>query len=199
MRLTYSLILLMLAGISSSLYADEVSLLSGFYRSQDNSPGLAQKTISLGGRYGLEPNEEKRFWFFDLNVSSTSYSGDAAPDSSTGIEIGAGQQFFFRNFSKATHSFLAWSAGFKSASSADDDSKRESSGIYYRADAGFRFDFSKTFFVDVAARLFDSSLTNTETDKPFAGGAETKTKVTELQMDTFSGADSLKFGVGMVF
>lgn len=199
MRIRCTCLFMLLMGISGPAFADEVSLLSGFYRSQDDSPGFKQQSLSLGGRYGLQPTEDRRFWFLDADVRSTSYSGDNAPKGASGFQLGAGQKFFFRNFGKAIHTFLAWSAGYQSDSSANATTETKASGIYYAGNGGFRFDFSKTFFMDMEAQFFSSSLLRTTKTTTNPGGVTTESKVTELQVDTFAGADSLRFGVGMIF
>jgi hypothetical protein len=199
MRIRYTLVFMLLMGFSASAFAEEVSLLSGFYRSQDDSPGFKQQTLSLGGRYGFLPAEDHHFWYVDAEVRSTSYSGDNAPDGASGILLGAGQKYFFRNFGKAIHTFLAWSAGFRSATSSDATTKTESSGLYYAGNGGFRFDFTKTLFMDMEAQLFNSSLVGTTKTTTQPAGTTAESKVTELQVDTFSGVDSLRFGVGMIF
>jgi hypothetical protein len=198
MRLSYAYLLLVFLGFSGSAFASEVSLLSGFYRSTDD-PGLKSSTISLGGRYGFTPSEDRTFWFLDLGISSTSYSGDNAPDGASGVTVGGGQKYFFRNFGKAIHTFLAWSAGFRSETNADATTKTESSGIYYAANGGFRFDFTKTLFMDIEAQFFNSSLMGSRKTTTNPGGIQTESKITELQADTFTGADSLRFGVGYIF
>ncbi len=199
MRNRFFLAGLWLGGLSGHVYAEEISLVSGFYRSQDNTPGFKESKISLGGRYGFVMNEERRFWFIDAGVTSTSYSGDDAPKGGSGILLGGGQQYFFRNFGKAIHTFLAWSAGIKSDSSADKIEKTDTTALYYAGDAGFRFDYSKTFFMDIEAQLFESALNRTIKVTPNAGGDGRETKVTELQVASFNGANSLRFGLGMAF
>lgn len=192
--------LLMLLPFTSNVYADEVSLLSGFYDSQDNDPGFKRSTISLGGRYGLDMDlEGKYFWFIDAGFSSTSYSGENAPDGSTGFNGGAGQKYFFKNFGKSIHTFLAWAAGYRSESSEDNTRELESSGLYYRGHAGFRFDFTKSIFFDIDVRFFDSYLVGEVESTNSGTGAKQTTKSTQLRVDTISGTDGLTFGVGMLF
>ena len=199
MRFVYASLLLGLLGISSSLYAHEVSLLSGFYNSAENTPGFKQQTVSVGGRYGLSDDESRNFWFVDAGFSSTSYSGDNAPDGGTGLTLGGGQMYFLRNFGKFIHSFISWSAGYESGNSADTNSKTESSGIYYAGNAGFRFDFSKSLFIDIEAQLFRSSLTRNVKTTNTTSDTTQETDSIEVYAKTFSGADSLKFGLGMKF
>lgn len=185
--------------LATSVHADEMSLLSGFYRTQDDTPGFKQRTLQLGGRYGFAPAKDKHFWFFDAGVSSTSYSGDGAPDGASGLRIGLGQKYFFHNLGEFVHTFLAWSAGYRNESSADRTTKTKASGLYYAGNGGFRFDFSKSIFMDVEAEFFNSSLMSSVKTTTTATGATAETKTTQLQADTFSGVDSLRFGVGLVF
>lgn len=200
MRCRNLLVLMILLPFAPTVYADEVSLLSGFYNSTENDPGIKAQTISLGGRYGLAMNlESKYFWFVDAGVSSTTYSGDNAPDSANGFRIGGGQKYFFKNFTKSIHTFLAWAAGYRSESSGDNASETKSSGIYYAGSGGFRFDFTKSIFFDIEAQFFNSSLMGSTKTTTNATGTSVETKTTQLQVDTFSGTDGLVFGLGMIF
>ncbi len=200
MRRIQALIATALICLGPKVYADEISLLSGFYDSQENDPGIKAQTISLGGRYGLAMNpEEKSFWFIDGGLSSTSYSGDNAPDSATGFRLGAGQKYFFKNFTKSIHSYLTWAAGFVSENSSDATTDTETQGLYYAGSGGFRFDFTKTIYFEIDARFFESLLTGSTKRTVTATGVTAETKRTQLLVDTFSGADSLSFGVGMIF
>lgn len=195
----YSLLLLLL-GSSGPAFADELSLLSGFFRSQEDDPGLKRQEISLGGRYGLALNTETRsLWFVEARLASISYSGDNPPDDATDLTLGGGQVYFFRNYGKAIHTFLSWFAGLQTSSSATGNTSTESTAIVYGGNAGFRFDFSKKIFVDMEANLVTSALTRSTKTKTDATGAETESKATELYVDSFSGTESLRFGVGYIF
>lgn len=200
MRFFKHLLLLCLVGSSVPAFADELSLLSGVFRSQEDDPGFKRQEISLGGRYGFEMAPEARDnWFIEARLASVSYSGDNPPDDSTDITVGGGQVYYFRKFGKGIRSFLSWFAGINKASEAAVGTKTETTGLVYSGNAGFRFDFSKSIFVDVEAILFTSALQETRKTTTTATGVETETKRTELFADTFSGSDSLRFGVGMVF
>lgn len=200
MRFFKHSLLLLLLGSSAPAFADELSLLSGLFRSQEDDPGFKRQEISIGGRYGFEIDQEARTnWFLEARIASVSFSGDNPPDDSTDITAGAGQVHYFRKFAKGIQSYLSWFAGVRSSSSADVGTKTESTGLVYAGNAGFRFDFSKTVFLDLEANLFTSALQETTKTTTTATGVETESKRTELFADTFSGVDSLRFGVGMYF
>ncbi len=203
MRSLYSLALLASVATSGLAFADEISLVSGFYRSTDNDPGYKTQTIDIGGRWGFGvAGENRHFWFLDLGLSNSSYSGDGAPDGSSGFQIGAGQKWFFTNLSSSIHTYLAWAAGYKQDTVNGIGTKDETSGLYYAGDAGFQFDFSKRIFFTAEAELFNSMLTGNHkvtTTSATGTSTETKTSTTELHASTFSGADSLRFGVGLYF
>ncbi len=84
------LFLLVFANLS---FAKELSLMSGFYRGQDGDGQPTKREISIGSRFGFDI-VERTMWYLQARVTSTSYSGDNAPDGSTGLLLGGGPYFF---------------------------------------------------------------------------------------------------------
>jgi hypothetical protein len=107
-----------------------------------------------------------------------------------------------RGFGSGVRSYLSWLAAFRNEqTSPNETTEIESSGLFYAGAAGFRFDFSPSFFLDIQATLFESALMATDTTKVTVGGAteETETKRTEIYVDSFGGVDDVSFGVGLEF
>src|SRR6478735_7167748 len=122
---------LFLLGFANLGFAKEVSLLSGFYRSQESDGQPSKREISIGSRYGFDI-ADRSMWYVQARVNSTSYSGDNAPDGGTGLLLGGGQYYFLKTFEKGIHTYLSWLAAFindKDSPSAATEIK--TNGLFY--------------------------------------------------------------------
>jgi hypothetical protein len=183
-------------------FAKELSLMSGFYRGQDGDGQPTKREISLGSRFGFDIADRK-MWYLQARLTSTSFSGDNAPDGSTGILLGGGQYYFLKTFDKGIHSYLAWLGYFMNESNSPAaGTEIETNGLFYAGSAGFRFDFTKSFILDIEVQFFNSGLTTKSTTTNTAGGVstETSTKRTELFAQSFAGGtNSMLFNLGYQF
>ena len=195
MKLRWILGILMCGAFAPVLTAEEVSLVSGFYRSSEVDGGIGQSEISLGGRYGLDP-EDKGFWFFQGSITQTSYSGDNAPDSGSGFRIGGGKRYLQPKLSKRLTPYLAWVVEIASDKQGDQNQQTESTGVFYSGQVGLRLLLSGDFFVDLEAILFQSALTAT-TKVTDNNGNEVETSRTELYVDSFSSFNDVVVSLGM--
>ncbi len=196
-----SLSILILSFFSGSAQATDLSLISGFYKKSAPDVGNGSSQFSLGARLGFGSSQQSRQWFAQANFASTSYSGDGAPAGETSLALGGGQIYFLKNFGGA-RSYLSWLLAFQNNETSNTNvTKLKSSGLFYGGNAGFRFDLSKDFFLDLNAQLFTSALVATDTVETSAGGTTTKTetKRTEIYLDTLGGVNDLTIGLGLEF
>jgi len=194
--------LLFLLGFANLGFAKELSLLSGFYRGQEGDGQPSKKEVSIGSRFGLDITD-RSMWYVQARISSTSYSGDNAPDGSTGLLLGGGQYYFLKSFTKDLHSYLSWLAYFENEKDEPNATTSiERNGLYYAATAGFRFDFTNSIVFDMEVQFFNSGLTAKQTTSTTVAGVTTKTTETktEFYAQTFAaGTDSLLFNLGYQF
>lgn len=200
MRCLKHVSVLLLLGFSNIGFAKELSLLSGFYRGQEGDGQPTKREISVGSRFGFDITD-RTMWYLQARVSSTSYSGDNAPDGSTGLLLGGGQYYFLKSFEKGLHSYLSWLGYFQNdKDSPAADTQIETSGLFYAASAGFRFDFTKDIILDIEVQFFNSGLTSKTTTTTGTPAAKTSTKKTEIFAQSFAnGTDSLLFNLGFQF
>ncbi|MFK7823076.1 MAG: hypothetical protein AB8G05_02905 [Oligoflexales bacterium] len=182
---------------SFSAMADDLSLLSGVYRSSEIDGGISETETSIGARYGLKIFSKAQ-WFVQARLTSTSYSGDNAPDGASGFEVGGGQKYFYRSFSSRIVPYLSWLGLFSSASSANATTETSTQGIFYGGQVGLKFVFDKSFFVDFESSLFLSALNSTSTVKNIGTGDEVKTTRTELYVDTIGEVQNMVVSLGYV-
>jgi hypothetical protein len=156
-------------------FAKEVSLMSGFYRGQDGDDQPTKRQISVGSRFGFDI-VDRSMWYVQARITSTSYSGDKAPDDSTGLLLGGGQYYFLKSFDKGIHSYLAWLGYFSNEKDSPNvGTEVETNGLFYVGSAVFRFDFTKFIIMDVEVQFFNSGLTSKTTTTTTAGGVSTET------------------------
>lgn len=202
MRCVKHLSVLFLLGFANLGFAKELSLMSGFYRGQDGDGQPTKREISIGSRFGFDI-VDRSMWYAQARITSTSYSGDNAPDGSTGLLLGGGQYYFLKSFEKGIHSYLAWLGYFMNEKDSPNvGTEIESNGLFYAGSAGFRFDFTKSIILDMEVQFFNSGLTSKTTTTTTAGGvsSETSTKKTELYAQSFTGGtNSLLFNLGYQF
>jgi hypothetical protein len=178
-------------GFASTLKAEEVSFVQGFYKSNEVDGGTESQQISLGGRYGLDPKDDV-YWFAQGSLTQTSYSGPNAPDGGLGISLGGGQRYIMPRFSSRFVPYFSWLAEFRNTKAG----QTETNGIFYSGQAGLRLLYSPKFFVDLEATIFSSALTSTEETSNGAGG-QTKTTKTELFIDSFGSINDMVVSMGM--
>lgn len=204
MRFYQTVCLLIWLGIAPSQlsFAHDLSLLSGFYRSDKLENGPESTEISFGARYALRPAKDQSQWFVRGEVASLSYSGPNAPEGATNFLLGGGKLYYIKKMASDIRSYLAWEASFLSRKDqAGGGSELESSGLLYAGHAGFRFDMNKGFYFEIDAQLFESALIATETtrDATATPAVESKRKRMEVYLESFSGVEDLRFGLGYVF
>lgn len=203
--------------LSATAQAAEVSLLSGFYRSEDDKVEKASaggKTeISVGGRFS-EPIQGHLFWFGQGDLALRSYrKGDrpAAPGDSTSLTATGGVRWYFNKLSEVISPFAEGYGAFQNDKDAtfrgNGFSETEKNGLYYGASFGIRFSLQKEFFVDFSTNLFESALFATEkteeTSVSTANGTTTTTtttsehKKTELYVNSRGFLQLMTVGLGM--
>jgi hypothetical protein len=202
MRCVKHVLVLFLLGFANFGFAKELSLMSGFYRGQDGDGQATKRELSIGSRYGFDI-VDRSMWYLQARLTSTSYSGDNAPDGSTGLLLGGGRYHFLKSFDRGIHTYLAWLAYFlNEKDSPGAGTEIETNGLFYAGSAGFRFDLTKSIILDMEVQFFNSGLTSKSTTTTTAGGVSSKasTKKTELFAQSFaSGTNSLLFNLGYQF
>ena len=200
---------------TTPLIAAEISVLSGIFESAEtetnNDNKIGETTLEVGGRYATDVVERYN-WMIEVLLRTTKYDapkGRPDPDDDNSFSVGAGRRFYFLNMSENIRPLFQMRAGLNNASSskttntgaAISTTKKESTSLYYAADAGFRFDVSPDFFYEIEVPLFQSSLYGIEKQSSGDGAAkvETKTRRTDLYVRTYSPLTSARFGVGMRF
>ena len=183
--------------LSFSAKADDLSLLSGVYRSTSVDGGIGETETSIGARYGLKIANKVQ-WFAQARLTSTSYSGDNAPDGGSGFEVGGGQKYFYRSFSSRITPYLSWLALFSNASNTTGATETTTQGIFYGGQAGMKFVLDRSFFVDFEASFFLSALNSTTTVKNTGTDEEVKTTRMELYADTIGEVQNMVVSLGYV-
>lgn len=201
MRSIHLIWVLLSIGLSQTVKAHDISLLSGFYRKEEVQNSIGRSEISLGARYALRPAADQQ-WFVRAEIASVSYSGTNAPDGATNFRLGGGKLFFIKKWANDIRAYLAWDANFISARNVDNvTTETETAGLLYGGHSGFRFDLTKAFYFETDFQLFESALTQTVTvrNRGATPPSEVETKKTEIYMQTFTGIEDLRFGLGYIF
>ena len=204
---------------TSPLVAAEISVLSGVFQSAEtetnNDNKIGETTLEVGGRYSTD-TVDRYNWMIEALLRTTKHDapkGSADPDDDNSFSIGVGRRFYFLNMSENIRPLFQMRAGLNNTSSGSSTSvttgttttvstvEKESTSLYYAADAGFRFDVSPDFFYEIEVPLFQSSLYGVEKESNGNGTTkvETKTRRTDLYVRTYSPLTSARFGVGMRF
>ncbi len=204
---------------ATPLVASEISLLSGVFQSSEtetnNDNKTGETTLEVGGRYSTD-TVDRYSWLIEAMLSTTKYDapkGSADPDDDNSFSIGIGRRFYFLNMSENIRPLFQMRAGLVNKSSGTTVTtttgttttvtvaEKESTSLFYAADAGFRFDVSPDFFYEIEVPLFESSLYGVEKQSSGDGSTkvETKTRRTDLYIRTYSPLTSARFGVGMRF
>lgn len=198
-----------------SLIAAEISVLSGVFQSAEtetnNDNKIGETTLEVGGRYATD-TVERYNWMIEVLLRTTKHDapkGSPDPDDDNSFAVGAGRRFYFQNMSESVRPLFQMRAGLNNSSSSQttgsgttiSTAKKESTSLYYAADAGFRFDVSPDFFYEIEVPLFQSSLYGIDKQSTGEGATkvETKTRRTDLYVRTYSPLTSARFGVGMRF
>src|SRR3954468_13710252 len=111
MRCLKHMPVLVLLGFANLGFATEVTLMSGLYRGGAGVGQPTKREMSVGSRFGFDI-VDRTMWYLQARVTSTSYSGDNAPDSTTGLRLGGGHYYFLKSFDKGVHCYLSWLASF---------------------------------------------------------------------------------------
>ncbi len=199
---------------SVSALAAELSLVSGFYRTESTESGgqdTGKKTVmDLGARFG-EVVEGPLYWFGEGGISLKSYSRGAAsvaPDSSTGLAVGGGLRYYFE---KLSESWSPYGLAFGKVQSVKDATysssgftETDKNGLYYGAHFGIRLSLQKEFFIDFETPLFESALFATEKeDVTTYGSPNTKSELTkkksELYVNSTGAFENVQVALGMRF
>ena len=158
---------------------------------------IGETETSIGARYGLKV-ASKAQWFVQARLTSTSYSGDNAPDGGSGFELGGGQKYFYRSFHSRITPYLSWLALFSNSKSATATAETTTQGIFYGGQLGMRFVFDKSIFVEFESSVFLSALNSSTTVKNTATGDEVKTTRTDLYIDTIGELQNMIVSLGYV-
>ena len=194
---SYKILLIVALFYSIPALSEDISVVSGVYRSSAVDGGISETETSIGLRYGLKVVSKSQ-WFVQAKLSSTSYSGDNAPDGGSGFQVGGGQKYFYRSFSNRITPYLYWLALFINDNTASNTTETSSQGIFYGGHAGIKFNFDKSIFVEFGSTLFFSALNSTVTVKNSATGDEVKTTRTELYVSSIGDIQSMTISLGYV-
>lgn len=204
---------------STPLVAAEISLLSGVFqtaeteRNNDNKTG--KTTLEVGGRFATD-TVDRYNWMIEGLLRTTKYDapkGSADPDDDNEFSIGIGRRHYFLNMSESIRPLFQMRVGLNNESSTKTSTtttgttttfttvEKESTSLYYAADAGFRFDVSPAFFYEIEVPIFQSSLYGVEKESSGEGTSkvENKTSTTDLYVRTYNPLTTARFSVGMRF
>lgn len=204
--------------------AAEVSMVSGFYRSEatettDPASGSTvsagkKSTIDIGGRFA-DQLDTHMFWFGQGMLTLKSYEkGDVgtAPSDTTSLSLGGGVRYYFGKLSESISPFVYGLGQYKNeqdgevttvdagATAVAASVETEKNGLFYGAAFGIRLSLGPDFFVDMETPLFESALFATETEEttPATGAKQTdETKKTELYANTSGALSSVVIALGM--
>lgn len=204
---------------AADLFAAEVSLVSGLYRSKEDKVGGQDQgketIINAGGRYADELGV-RLFWFGEGDLTLKSYtagsSGDS-PSNSTGLSAGGGVRYYFDKLGETISPYAYGKGLFRNekgvarSPGSPDYVETETNGLFYSGHLGIRFSLDTDFFFEVETPLFESALfATTETTRvnfTTAAGTTTKTTTesetnrTELYANTTGAFADIKVALGM--
>lgn len=198
---------------SHTSFADDLSLISGIYKSEDVDNGVESSELSVGGRYVMNQNPD----YYDLafyaqgSMAIKSYSGTNSPSNSTDITLEGGARYYFRPITETLIPYGSAGIGLmnKTVVTDSDSTKtetREYNGIIYNASFGLHLTLDDNFFIEFETQLFQSNLFMNEKEEQITtvNGNTTTTKTderskTELFGDTQGAFNSTTIGFGMVF
>lgn len=157
--------------LTTASYAGEISLLKGFYRGVESDTSFDTSEISLGARY-LTGLNNKLDIYFQGDVQIVNFSGQNAPDGTTGMGFEVGVRHNLKNFSGRIIPYLSGGVGLEASKVKNNNFNpvTERSGITYNGKIGFKTRLGGRFFVDLETALFNSDLFITEK----TGNAEVK-------------------------
>jgi hypothetical protein len=200
-----------LGTFAESAFGAEVSMVSGFYKSEsrkDNGTKTGSSSaVDLAGRFGDDLTTSEA-WFAQAGLNLRSYNdagGATAPDNSTGILLGGGVRHYFSPYGESSVPFVSGMVSYENDKSVDfngggtyDEVSR--SGIYYGAGVGIRLGLNREAFVEFECQLFKSALFATETvESTDAAGNKSKTERnrTELYVASSGALDETTIALGM--
>jgi len=216
-RLTLLAVAPLLLTAAAPALAGELSLVSGFYRSEkskiDGDDAGKESTIDIGGRFA-DLFDTRTQWFAQGLLTMKSYDAgknDKAPSDSTSLALGGGIRYYFNKMAEDVTPFAYGLAQYKNQKDAEQNttgfSESESNGLFYGAAAGIRLGIDADFFMDLETTLFDSALfatdeTETTSVNP-ANGQTTKVKretsKTELYLNTSGAFQNVLVALGWRF
>lgn len=169
---------------SSVSYSSEISLLSGFYKSNKDESSFDTTELSLGGRY-LQNWEGNLDFYGQIRFESHSFSAEgnnAKPKDNTGIDVEFGIRKSLNAFSPRLIPYLSGGIGVLNdkAVAINNTSITKRSGIVYNGKIGVKIKLGEKYFVDLETPLFESNLQ--VTDK--TGNSEVKK--TEIFASSFN-------------
>lgn len=198
-----------LTTLAHAASALEFSMVSGLYRSEssktDGVKAGGSSTVNLGTRVA-GPIDQQIHWFGEGDLTLRSYSGGAntpAPDNTTSLMLGGGVRYYFSRFAEFA---VPFAYGFgrirnekEGATTVNETTTTETSGLFYGAAVGVRFGLDKDFFLDLEAPLFESPLfATTTTEKTTATGTtKTSTSSTDIYVNTTGALNSMKIALGL--
>jgi hypothetical protein len=188
---------------SSTVNAQEISLLSGFYRSEETdntgTDGGKKSTISLGARYS-DHITARLHWFGEGELILRNYGKNAAgvaPSNSSGLIVGGGVRHYFGKLGDHFATYATAGGRYKSEKDGkyvgNSASTTEVNGLYYGAGFGMRLYLGSQFFCDFEVPFFESALfaTETVTTETSAGGNVTKTDVETKKTELYISSSGL--------
>ena len=200
-------------GASTSLYAADITLVSGFYqKSSDKIDGKTKGSTSIfgaGGRYSDDLNTDTA-WIGLADVKMKSYTAAAgipSPDNSFGMEVGGGVRYYFKPFATAIVPYVSGIAKILNDKEVEwlpeGYQQTSKSGLYYGANAGIRAGLGEDIFIELELPFFTSPLfAVTKVEKTTQVGEGTSTSKEEstdtaLYVSSVGNITDVKVGIGM--
>lgn len=196
--------------LTTSAFGQELSLLSGVYKSSEvdntGTKGGKKTAIGFGGRYS-DQLSQRLHWYGEGQITLRSYgknASDIAPPNSTSLSLGGGVRHYFGKIGENFATYASVGGQYKSEKdgsfNGNSASTTEKNGLYYGAGFGIRLYLGSKFFCDLEAPLFESALfaTETVTTETKTGATVTKTDVETKKTELFASTAGGPLGSAIV-
>lgn len=182
-------------GAGSQALAADISLVSGFYKSESSkSEGKSLGSSSLFGFAGRFHDDlsENLSWYGIGGLQLASYSaadGRKSPDNSVSLTVGGGIRHYFKPFGAGVVPYASGGGRVANDRSAkfttSGYTEINDSGLRYEAAIGVRAGLDESFFAELELPLFDNALFGVRKEVTVVEGppvTETKKETTYNQL-----------------
>ena len=177
---------------STSAQALDLSLISGVYKQEKNKTDGAKaggsNAVSAGARVG-DRFTAHQGWFTDGKIVLKSFEGGdgaPAPDNYTGLSLAGGYRYYLMELNKQIVPYLGAAGAYETDKTVQfngaSNIETTSSGLYYRAFLGLRFDLDRDFFFELENYLFKSALFATEKQETRSNTTSSKSERTRMEL-----------------